>query len=513
MKRILLNFIILIAALLTGCTNNQVLNSASGGINSINASLIKNDLYFLASDSLKGRTTPSPELNSAAKYISDNFAANGVSPVDNSYFQKVKLGYISLAENNSLVIKSKNNEISYKIKKDITPFEMTANKSATAPVVFAGYGIDAPEYRYNDYTNINVKGKIVFVLRHEPGENDQASIFAGKEMTKYSNIDEKVKTAIKYGAVAVLIAQDPLNHLMLTPRGYPWPSLSSIIPDNLLPLTLLEDENEKVPVVQVGENVIGQLFGSADNLKNIQKKIDEDLRPQSFELKDINAALRTSTITKTADASNVIGFIPGSDPALRDRLIILGAHYDHVGIKKEHEKGEDYIYNGADDNASGTTALMAVAKAFGNSEIKPKRSILFIAFCGEEKGLFGSRYYTTHPLFSVKKTVAMINMDMLGRNGIDSLMVYGCSQNPGLTEKIKEVNKGINFHLLLLDKILNGDSDHSSFQNAGIPSVCFHSGMHRDLHKVSDEPDKINAGKIQKTAKLVYLTALSLANE
>ncbi len=410
-------------------------------------------------------------------------------------------------------IKTGGKEISYDIKKDFTPFEMTANNTAAAPVVFAGYGIDAPEFKYSDYTNINVKGKIVFVLRHEPGENDPASVFNGTAATKYSDIEEKVKLAIKHGAAGVLVAQDPLNHLLLTPRGYPWPSLSKYIPDDILPLTLLEEEDGKIPVVQVSEKVINQLFGNVENLKILQEEIDTRLQPQSFELKNTSVSLRTNTSIKEVDASNVVGYIEGSDPELKNQFIIIGAHYDHIGIKKDPHEGEDYIYNGADDNATGTAALIAVAKAFGTSGRVTKRSILFIAFCGEEKGLFGSRFYTTHPLFSLKNSVAMLNMDMLGRNSIDTIMVYGATGNPQLTEKVKEANQEPGFHLLLLNRIEGGDSDHSSFRNAGIPSICFHSGIHRDLHKVSDEADKINFKKVEKAAKLVYLTASLLADE
>ncbi len=490
----------------------QPLAQGRQGLNSFVTAQIKKDLYFLASDSLKGRVTPSPELNSAAVYIASKFKSSGLKPVNGVFFQIVKMGYKSLADNNSLTVKSENGEDNYLIKKDFTPFEMTGNKSVTAPVIFAGYGIDAPEYNYNDYANINVKDKIVFVLRHEPGEKDSSSVFGGIEFTKYSGIDVKVKTAIKHGATGIMIAQDPLNHIFLTPTGYPWPSLSKVIPDDILPLSLLEDADRQVPVVQVGESVIGRIFGSTDNLKNIQYKIDKNVRPNSFELKGLTASIKTSLNISETDSKNVVGYIEGSDPELKDQVIIIGAHYDHIGMKKNHKKGEDYIFNGADDNASGTSALMAVASAFGKSGVKPKRSILFIAFCGEEEGLFGSEYYTSHPLFPIGKTVAMLNMDMLGRNNIDSLFVYGSIDNARLTEYIKKADKEINFQLTFKDKIINGDSDHSSFRKCGIASVSFHSGIHADLHSVTDEASKINYEKVKKAAELVYLTAVLLAD-
>ena len=285
---------LLISLFFIGYSNSQTITPDRYGLNSFDTAQIKKDLSFLASDSLKGRSTPGPELNSAADYIANKFKSFGLKPVNKVYSQIVKMGYISLADNNSLIIKSENGEDNYLIKKDFTPFEMTGNKSAIAPVVFAGYGIDAPEYHYNDYTNINVKDKIVFVLRHEPGEKDSASVFNGVGLTKYSSLDEKVKTAIKYGAAGIMVAQDPLNHILLSPVGYPWPSLSKVIPNDILPLSLLEDRDKKVPVVQVGEKVIDRLFGSTENLKNIQYEIDKNLRPNSFELKDFTASIKTS---------------------------------------------------------------------------------------------------------------------------------------------------------------------------------------------------------------------------
>ncbi len=512
MKRITVLFLIFFGLYAAGCGFLGISNSQTGE-EQITAEKIKQNISFLASDSLKGRNTPSAELDVAANYIANEFASSGIKPVNGSYFQKVTMGMITLGPDNQLVLNPGKEQISFKLKDDFTPFEMTANKEASGQVVFAGYGIDAPEYKYNDYENLDVKGKIVFVLRHEPGENDTSSIFDGNKSTKYSDVNEKVKIAVQHGAAGVLVAQDPLNHTLLTPRGFPWPSLSKFIPKDAVPLSLMLDEKDKVPVVQVGEKVIDKFFGSVDKLKEIQSEIDKNLKPKSFLIEGSEISLKTSTEIKDMSSNNVVGFLEGSDPVLKKELLVIGGHYDHVGMKLQHNKGEDYIYNGADDNASGTCGVMAVASAFGSLKEKPKRSILFIAFCGEEKGLFGSRYYAENPLFPLENTVAMLNLDMIGRNNIDSITVIGYAKSPELVQETLDANKEIGFKINYLNERINGGSDHQSFLNKKIPSLFYHSGLHPDYHKVSDEVRLINFDKIAKTSRLVFKTALQIGNE
>ncbi len=511
MIKYLKTFLIFILILLTsGCGIFSTVSSNDGSA-VITPELTKTYISFLASDSLKGRDTPSPGLDTAASYIAQVFKGYGISPVKGSYFQNVHMGFVSLGDDNFLKINTPAGIKAYKIKSAFTPFEMTGNTEAKAAIVFAGYGIEAPEYNYNDYENIDVKGKIVLVLRHEPGENDTASAFKGTEATKYSNVAEKVKTAVEHGAAAVLVCQGPLNHTFLTPRGFPWPSLSKIIPKDALPLTLLQDEKDKVPVVQVGKEVIAALFGSVDKLKSLQAGIDKTMKPNSFLIDGAEADLKTSTIIKQEPSRNVVGIIEGSDPVLKNEFVVLGAHYDHVGYKKEHKPDEDFIFNGADDNASGTTALMAAAAAFASSDLKPRRSVLFIAFCGEEKGLFGSRYYAENPLFPLSKTVCMLNMDMVGRNSIDSLQILGYSSCPELVPVVEEANKNIGFYLRFDEKI-SGGSDHQSFIGKNVPALFFHSGLESEYHTVRDKVSLINFEKIAKTAKLVYNTARLIAD-
>ncbi|MCX6150863.1 MAG: M28 family peptidase [Ignavibacteriales bacterium] len=513
----LIKFIYLIVPLLVlsfsfiSCSSFTVIEKE--GLEKITPEDIQSFITFLASDSLKGRNTPSPGLDTAASFIAKEFKASGLLPVNGSYFQKIYLGKVNLGDENHLKISTGGKEISFSIKEDFVPFEMTANKGVNSSIVFAGYGITAPEYKYDDYKDIDSKGKIVFILRHEPGEEDSGSVFDGKKLTSYSEVSEKVKTAIEHGAIGVMIATDPLNHSSLTPRGFPWPSLSKIIPKDALPITLIDDESTKIPVVQVGEEVVKMLFGSVEKLKQIQKEIDEKTTPNSFLLKDYSASIKTSTSIQEYPSNNVVGLVEGSDPQLKNEVVILGAHYDHVGYKKKHNPGEDYIFNGADDNASGTAALMAIAKSFGSLQQKPKRSLLFIAFLGEELGLLGSQAYVNNPLFPLNKTVAMLNFDMVGRNGEDTLYIVGVSRSPDLTEINKKENERIGFTLLYNQEQFLGRSDQANFLKKRIPSLFYTTGEHPDYHKVTDEVSLIDFNKEARVAQLAFLTALYIAND
>jgi hypothetical protein len=499
-------------ALLSGCSHTGGRGPA-GALQRITPEGVHRNIFFLASDSMKGRNTPSPELDTAAAYIAREFARDGLRPVNGSYFQRVLLAIVNLGEPNALRVRSGAVDKSYEIKTDFSPFEMTANGSARGPVVFAGYGITAPQYKYDDYAGIDVKGKIVFLLRHEPGEEDSTSVFMGKVPTEFSSVETKVRIAVEHGAVGVMLATDPLNHSSLAPRGFPWPSFSRIIPKDALPLTLGEEESEKIPVVHVGEGVIAQLFGSVDSLRTLQRRIDERLTPHSYSIAGAETFLQTSTEIHDMSASNVVGVLPGNDPALSSETVIVGAHYDHVGYMKQHAPGARYIFNGADDNASGTCALLEVAAALGGLPSPPRRTILCIAFAGEEKGLFGSEYYARHPLLPLNGTVAMLNMDMVGMNGEDTLFLIGAEGSPDIARIAREEDARVGFVLVDQKEPMGTGSDHMSFMKRNIPDLFFTSGLEGVFHTVNDRPELIETRKVARAASLVFLTAHHIASD
>jgi hypothetical protein len=490
----------------TGAATNDVDRAAAA----ITPAHVRAEIDYIASDALQGRNTPSAGLDSAAEYIARKFAGAGLQPVHGSYFQRFNLNIVSLGDTNELEITTPATREKFALKDDFIPFEGTADRTVEGGVVFAGYGISAPEYLYDDYAGIDVRGKIVFVLRHEPGEEDTASVFKGRMATEYSNVATKVRQAREHGAIGVLVATDPLNHTNLTPRGFPWPSLSKFLPKDALPLSLGVEEGEKLPVVHVGEGVIRSLLGSVDSLRALQTAIDRSFNSRSFLLRDVRVRLHTSTAIRQMATRNVVAMLPGSDPVRRNECVVVGAHYDHVGVRRNSPAGEDSIYNGADDNGSGTVALMEVAAALGALKGKSSRSILLIAFAGEEKGLFGSEYYVRHPLFPLDSTIAMLNMDMVGRNAEDSLLIIGAPDDSFLARVTRKENTTTGF-VLTNTQITSGGSDHQSFQKRKVPSIFYHSDLHKDYHQVSDEAKYISEKKIARVATLVFRTAWAIA--
>ncbi len=499
------------AILIAGCSGG-VGRAPSSGLDRIRSENVRRDIFYIASDSMKGRDTPSPELDTAAAYIAAAFKRAGLRPVNGSYYQRVPLAIVSLGEPNALRIRRGTTEQNWEIKTDFTPFEVTGTRSVRGSLVFAGYGITAPEYHYDDYADIDVRGKIVVVLRHEPGEEDSASVFMGTRATEYSGVPAKARIAREHGAIGVLVITDPLNHTSLAPRGFPWPSLSNLIPSDALPLTIGAEESTKVPVVHIGPAVIVQLFGSVDSLRALQAAIDRAVAPHSYAIEGTDAYLETTTLKKDMSSRNVAGILPGADPRFSTETVIIGAHYDHVGYKREHAPGERYIFNGADDNASGTCALLAIAAGLGGLPAVPRRSILCIAFSGEEKGLFGSEYYARAPLVPLKNTVAMLNMDMVGRNNPDSLELIGAEGSPELAAIAHEQNRHEDF-MLVETKLTSGGSDHMSFMKRNVPNLFFTSGLEEVYHTVNDRPELIDTRKVAHVARLVFLTAYHIAND
>ncbi|NIR52221.1 M20/M25/M40 family metallo-hydrolase [candidate division KSB1 bacterium] len=482
-------------------------------IDSIRPDDVRRHIDFIASDSLKGRNTPSEGLDIAADYLAEQFEAFGLKPLKASYSQEFDLNRVRLGEQNAFKLSMPDgSEKRFRIRREFMPFEYTANKVVEAELTFVGYGISASEFRYDDYGDIDVSGKIVVILKHEPGEKDPESPFEGVKNSTYGQMNTKVELAIERGAAGMIVVNDPFNHRSLRPRGFPWPSLYRKIPNAAIPYTLSITEGEKIPVIHAGKSFIRAVFGSVDSLEAIQKRIDANLQPNSFNLENFTASIQTSTEVESEATQNVVAIWEGSDPELKKQAIVIGAHYDHVGYKKDEVKpGEDYIFNGADDNASGTVGLLEVAEAFSLAG-HPKRSVIFIAFAGEEKGLFGSRYYVAKPLWPLSKTKAMVNMDMIGRNEGDRVSIIGYSHSPELNQINTEENKYVGLDLRYDGEQYFRRSDQFSFARKGIPVLFYNTGTHADYHQVSDNPDKINEGKIAMICRLVFRTAWRAAN-
>ena len=505
-RKILLSTTLILSLLMPFLVLGQVVPKE--GIESITPEEMKAHVYYLASDEMKGRNTPSPELDTCAAYIAREFRSYGLKPVgtDNSYYQTFNTLRTRLGESNTLVLMTPQGTAPYQLKNDFVPLHVTANqKISDVPVIFAGYGITAPEYDYDDYNGIDAKGKIVLIFINEPQEKDSTSIFEGSKSTDHSKIRVKVENAIDHGAIGILLASNPLSRSRRPPNY--WPNLMRNAPKNAVPLTMEESTGKKIVCVRIGKKLAnGLLEGTGKTLLELHQQIDTSLRPQSFEIPDMTITIETCLDADAFPTHNVVGYLEGGDPAFKDELIIIGGHYDHVGTS-----GED-VYNGADDNASGTAGVMEIAEAFTKCPTRPNRSILFMAFSGEEKGLFGSRFYVDSPLFPIENTVAMLNLDMISRNDTNEVAIIGAPTSPDLKAINEKANENVGMKLAYDQERYFLQSDHYSFYRADIPVLFYNTRETPDLHRPTDDPEKIIPVKMANIGKLIFSTAWMVAN-
>ena len=458
---------------------------------------------YLASDELKGRGDGTPELDQAADYIAQHFRQFGLKPAGDggTYLQHFLMttGAV-LGSKNSLVFGSGK---ALTVKQDFVPFSFSESVTIEAPLVFVGYGITAPEYHYDDYSGINVKGGIVLVLRHEPQENDEKSVFAGKQFTTHAGIVNKAINARNHGAAAMILVNDTGNH-----NGA----------DELIRFhELAGPENMTIAVLQVKAAILDQwLKPSGHTLDELRGAIDKDLSNHSFALDPSQQLSLTMDVDRTQkQVANVIAVLPGQDPELSQQCIVIGAHYDHLGLGGPESLSpslDGQIHHGADDNASGTAGLLELADGLTRLNWKPTHTVVFASFAGEESGLLGSSYYTAHPVCPMNQSIAMLNMDMIGRVSHNRLYVGGLGTSPGFAKLLEDANHTSSMRAFELSTSSSGygASDHTSFTAREVPVFFFFSGLHSDYHKPSDTWDKIDAPDGARVVSLVAKVTESL---
>lgn len=436
------------------------------------------DVKFLASPELRGRGAGTPELDRAATYIAKKFAEAGLQPAgEQGYLQplQVTTGAV-MGDENRLSIQEPSGPRTLTPGQDYAPINFSSSGTASGQLVFAGYGIDAEEKSYDDYAHLDVKGKIVVVLRYEPPSFSGGQ--GSRRYTSHANLISKAINARNQGAVAVIIA-----------NGYRAGSQE----DELIKFGSVSGPADAgIPMVQVKNDVVeGWIKGSGKTLRELQEAIDDSNAPQSLELAaDLRAELQVDVERKQADVNNVIGYWPGET----DEYVVIGAHYDHLGLGDESSLAPDSVgevHPGADDNASGTAGVIALAEAIA-ARGKQRRGTLFMAFAGEEIGLLGSKYWTDHPTKPLEDAVAMLNMDMIGRVDKSKVYVGGAGTAQVFQQLLDEAAKDAPFDVAASQSGY-GSSDHTSFTTKGIPVLFFFSGLHADYHKPSDTWDKINA--------------------
>lgn len=443
----------------------------------INDTSFARHIKMLASDSFEGRKPFTKGEELTIDYLSTQFKQLGLQPGNgSSYVQEVPMVEIRSVPESNLVIKGKSGALQLKYLDDYVAATRRVQdqvKVENSPIVFAGYGIVAPEYGWNDYAGLDVKGKTVLVLVNDPGFTDSA-LFKGRTMTYYGRWTYKFEEAARQGATGVIIIHDT------KPASYPWTVVRSSWSKSKLYLQTA-DNNMSRAVMEgwISTESAAKLFQlagvSPDLLKQAGKK---GFKPVDL---GITTSLVINNQLKKSTSHNVLALLPGTDR--KDEYIIYSAHWDHFG-KGEAING-DSIYNGAVDNASGTAALLEIAAAFSKAP-KPSRSVLFISVTGEEQGLLGSEYYTTHPVYPVAKTVANINMDVLqpfgrmkdigvvgyGQSELDEYAVQAAAAQHRSVHGEPAPSGGWYFR-----------SDHFNFAKVGIPSLYIENGIESVTHE------------------------------
>ncbi len=472
---------------------------------------IARDVYFLASDELEGRLAGTPGCEQAAEYIAAVFESLGLVPADtdeSDYFQEFDITTgVSLGDGNRLEISSPDGSFEMAVEDDYTPLFFSSNGAASGDVVFAGYGITAPQYDWDDYANIDVDGRIVFCLRGEPRMDDPESPFDGNRPTMYSGLRWKAFNAQSHGASALILVTGPAN-------------LSEDEEDELMSLDQYGFGESGIPVIQVRRNAAECLWSTMEApLGMFQGEMDRHMMPFGTGLENIEVELTVDLVKEQTTTWNVAGKLPTSNFGPHGEWVIIGAHYDHIGWGTDvslHEGDEPAIHNGADDNASGTAGVLELARMFFERQTPTRRNIMFICFSAEELGILGSSAYTDDPLVPIEDTIAMINMDMIGRVRSDEDGTLFCTlQGLGSAEEWEEIvpkwTPDGSVALRAQSDPLGG-SDYTTFYLARVPVLNFFSGLHDQYNRPTDDAELINYEGEASVLEAIYEIASSVAN-
>jgi hypothetical protein len=517
---------------------------------------------YLASDELEGRGVGTKGLDKAADYLAEEFRKLGLSTevIDGKPFQQFTVTAnqeLGAKENNRLALvgpPAKEGEAprrtELKLAEDFSPLAIGGSGKLESDLIFVGYGITAKDKDYDDYAGLEVKDKVVVMLRKEPQQDNPHSKFEGNQASDHATFNRKVANAFEHGVAGVIIVND---HHDVSGQSQAerkrWQAALDKLAEKNAEFAKIESPTDEQFQQHVGEveKLAKQLSESTEKLKKnsfdrvlgfmeagagsrktmpvifaardkvdpiikealgkdlatIEREIDEDLKPRSGVLTGWKADGVAEVITKPVDIKNVIAVLEGEGP-LAEETVIVGAHYDHLGMggSGTFAPWTVAVHNGADDNASGTAALLEVARSIAAREGKPRRRVVFMAFTGEERGLLGSAHYVKNPRWPLDKTVAMVNMDMVGRLKDNKLIVYGtgtAKEFDGLVDKLNEK------HAFVITKKPEGvgPSDHAAFYPMKVPVFHIFTGTHSDYHRPSDDWDKINYEGIRRVADFV----------
>lgn len=494
-----------VTVLLIVCLALPVLAQEKGA-QTITSADLKKHLTFIASDELKGRNTPSPELKIAAKYLAATVESYGFKSLmpNETYFQRFPIYYGAVSETGTnLTVKTASGVQSFSFPEDFSA-STRSNGFFSGEVVFVGFGLSAPGYGWDDYGNIDVTGKIVVMLG---GQLPADHILSSREAR--SLISGRSNAVREKGAVGILTVQSPQAEVEMTEADENFPNRESTSYGDFTPevvsfFSSTIRHNVAEALIDVDADALADMFERISRGEQVPGK---DYTGKSVEI------VVNSQVVRQEHTQNVVAVLEGSDPVLKNEYVGYGAHYDHLGVRGEQ------IYNGADDNGSGTVALLEIAQAF--SVDRPKRSVLIVWNTGEEKGLRGARYFTANLLVPLEKISAHINLDMISRNAPDSVFIIGAGRiSTELDKAINDANekyskKNLDYKYDAPDNPQNFyfRSDHYMYAQYGIPSVFFFTDTHRDYHRPTDTIEKVDFQKMEWVTKMCYFTGYDIANK
>ena len=459
---------------------------------------MRKDIFFLASEEFEGRGVETDGrgtlgLDLAAHYIAAQFKKAGLKPggPDGTFFQPFPYATArSLDGESEITIHGPDGQNVLKQGVDFQVLGTSSAASLTAPVVFVGYGVTARGIEYDDYAGVDVKGKIVIALRRVPRWSNMEKPFDGVNKDDLAAVDVKQARAQSAKAAAVIMVND-----------------ASEMKDALMAFATMSGgvTTTSMPFVHMKRNRLEELLRiNGKTLDEIEKGIDEDLKPRSVELKKSTITLNIKVKRKEVPVKNVIGYVDGEGPLAKE-IVVVGAHYDHVGYGQFgslSKDGSGKIHYGADDNGSGSTAVMELARRFAGSKNREGRKMVFMTFTAEERGLIGSRHYCKiAPLFPLKDTAAMFNLDMVGRlkepteQAKSKLLALGTNSSKGFEDLVKKHNTDFD---IVKDSSVFGASDHFSFFQQRIPVLFVWTGTHPEYHRPGDVPEKINLAGMKR---------------
>jgi hypothetical protein len=481
------------------------------------------DVRYLASDELEGRGIGTLGIELAADHIAEEFERAGLETrlFDGEPFQRFSQSRrLGMNGPNRAQLAAPDGEVAnWVLKDDFTPLSISSSGSLDLPLAFVGYGITAPELDYDDYAGVDVAGKAVIVLRHEPGRQYAADPSGAGKPSDHAYLTRKITNAIERGAAAVLFCTDA-NSLRTAAGGG-----SEDVPvrddelsdhDRLLDFRVhVRDFPRQVPVLHVTRSAVQAMIrqAAAMELADIERRIDEQQKPLSVDLPGwrLTGEIHVGVISQPL--RNVIAVHEGEGP-MADETIVIGAHYDHLGYGGGWGSLAPWtreIHNGADDNASGTAVVIELARLLASRPEPYRRRLMFIAFTAEESGLIGSEYYVANPLVPMDQTVAMLNFDMVGYLRNERLELDGTGTAAEFDPLLYKLGMVHGFRLIMKPDGY-GPSDHATFRGAGVPVLHFFTGLHEHYHRPSDDTERLNFDGMRRITEFGRDLVIALAD-